>query len=63
MQLPKPYFSVPETCAILQICKATLYKLIKQKKIKPKKVCNRTFFTPNELDRFTKDDHKDNNER
>ena len=54
MSYPKPYFSIPEICEILQICPATLHKLFNSKRLERFKVGRRTFVTEDELKRFTK---------
>jgi excisionase family DNA binding protein len=54
--LPRLLFSIKETCERLGICKATFYaRLVKTKRIKLLKIGRRSFVTPDELDRFTKD--------
>lgn len=56
MSLPRILYSVPEVCEILQVCKATFYnRLVNPGKIKLLKIGRRSFVTPDELDRLTKD--------
>ncbi|MCK4910718.1 MAG: helix-turn-helix domain-containing protein [Thermodesulfovibrionales bacterium] len=45
-------FSINETLEILKVSRATLYRLISEKKIKTVKIGNRTFVLSEEIDSF-----------